>query len=341
MSESPAAPTSVELRAEGLLLEVVTAGAAVRRLEVPDADGRPVGIVLGHADARTYVTRRRLSRRHHRPLRQPHRGRPLRPRRRDARAHGQRGHHHAARRSRRLRPPTVDRPRARRDEGATRAAQPARRPGLPGRPRRHGDVCRRAGRRAHLLLRDHGSRHRRQPHQPQLLQPRRRGQRADRRPRAHALVERVHADGRAAHPDGRGARRRRQPVRLPPPSSTRGGALASTTSSSTTVWASTTTSSWTAAACVTSRRCAAPRGAPSSSRATNRGCRSTPEPTSTAPSRERQERHTARARESPWRRRVSRMRPTMRTSPRRCSALARSTGRPRCGDSADERQWRP
>jgi aldose 1-epimerase len=56
VSESPAAPTSVELRAEGLLLEVVTAGAAVRRLEVPDADGRPVGIVLGHADTRTYVT---------------------------------------------------------------------------------------------------------------------------------------------------------------------------------------------------------------------------------------------------------------------------------------------
>ena len=56
MSESPAAPTSVELRAEGLLLEVLTAGAAVRRLEVPDADGRPVGIVLGHADARTYVS---------------------------------------------------------------------------------------------------------------------------------------------------------------------------------------------------------------------------------------------------------------------------------------------
>ena len=56
MSESPAAPTSVELRAEGLLLEVLTAGAAVRRLEVPGSDGRPVGIVLGHADARTYVS---------------------------------------------------------------------------------------------------------------------------------------------------------------------------------------------------------------------------------------------------------------------------------------------
>jgi aldose 1-epimerase len=49
-------PTSIELRAEGISLELVTAGAAVRRLEVPGADGRPVGIVLGHADTRTYVT---------------------------------------------------------------------------------------------------------------------------------------------------------------------------------------------------------------------------------------------------------------------------------------------
>jgi aldose 1-epimerase len=52
-----APPASVELRADGILLEVLTAGAAVRRLEVPGADGRPVGIVLGHADTRTYVTK--------------------------------------------------------------------------------------------------------------------------------------------------------------------------------------------------------------------------------------------------------------------------------------------
>ncbi len=56
MSQSTVKPTSVELRAEGLLLEVLTAGAAVRRLEVTDDDGLPVGIVLGHADSRTYVT---------------------------------------------------------------------------------------------------------------------------------------------------------------------------------------------------------------------------------------------------------------------------------------------
>jgi aldose 1-epimerase len=56
VSADVAPPTSVELRADGILLEVLTAGAAVRRLEVPDHDERPVDIVLGHADTRTYVT---------------------------------------------------------------------------------------------------------------------------------------------------------------------------------------------------------------------------------------------------------------------------------------------
>ncbi|HET7799757.1 MAG TPA: aldose epimerase family protein [Humibacillus xanthopallidus] len=56
MSADAAPPTSVLLRADGILLEVLTAGAAVRRLEVPAPDGRTVGIVLGHANTRTYVT---------------------------------------------------------------------------------------------------------------------------------------------------------------------------------------------------------------------------------------------------------------------------------------------
>ena len=56
MSADAVPPTSIELHADGIVLEVLTAGAAVRRLEVPGADGRPVGIVLGHADARTYIT---------------------------------------------------------------------------------------------------------------------------------------------------------------------------------------------------------------------------------------------------------------------------------------------
>jgi aldose 1-epimerase len=56
VSQSTVKPTSVELRADGILLEVLTAGAAVRRLEVTDDEGAPVGIVLGHSDPRTYVT---------------------------------------------------------------------------------------------------------------------------------------------------------------------------------------------------------------------------------------------------------------------------------------------
>lgn len=50
------APTSVELLTEGLLLEVVTAGAAVRRLLVADLDGE-TNLVLGHADPMTYAVK--------------------------------------------------------------------------------------------------------------------------------------------------------------------------------------------------------------------------------------------------------------------------------------------
>ena len=50
----PRTPTSVELVADGLLLEVVTAGAAVRRLVVTDARGS-TNVALGHADPTTYA----------------------------------------------------------------------------------------------------------------------------------------------------------------------------------------------------------------------------------------------------------------------------------------------
>jgi aldose 1-epimerase len=49
-----AAPTSIELVTDGLLLEVLTAGAAVRRLVVSDGHGE-ANVVLGHADPWTYV----------------------------------------------------------------------------------------------------------------------------------------------------------------------------------------------------------------------------------------------------------------------------------------------
>jgi len=51
---SPTTPTSVELVCDGLLLELVTTGAAVRRLVVTDDDG-DTNVVLGHHDPRTYA----------------------------------------------------------------------------------------------------------------------------------------------------------------------------------------------------------------------------------------------------------------------------------------------
>lgn len=54
---SPTAPTSIELTAEGLLLEVVTAGAAVRRLVLLDGE-EETDVVLGFGDASLYGTGR-------------------------------------------------------------------------------------------------------------------------------------------------------------------------------------------------------------------------------------------------------------------------------------------
>jgi len=51
---SPSTPTSIELVADGLLLEVLTTGAAVRRLVVTDDDG-DTNVVLGHHDPSTYA----------------------------------------------------------------------------------------------------------------------------------------------------------------------------------------------------------------------------------------------------------------------------------------------
>lgn len=50
-----AEPTTIELTADGLLLEVVTAGAAVRRLVLDGGNG-PVDVVLGFADPALYGT---------------------------------------------------------------------------------------------------------------------------------------------------------------------------------------------------------------------------------------------------------------------------------------------
>jgi aldose 1-epimerase len=48
-------PKAIVLDAEGLVLEVLSAGAAVRRLEVSRSDGTTTNVVLGHADPRTYA----------------------------------------------------------------------------------------------------------------------------------------------------------------------------------------------------------------------------------------------------------------------------------------------
>ena len=53
---STTGPSSLELVAEGLLLDVVTAGAAVRRLVVTDDEGE-TNVVLGHADPVTYAVK--------------------------------------------------------------------------------------------------------------------------------------------------------------------------------------------------------------------------------------------------------------------------------------------
>lgn len=50
-------PTSIELTADGITLEVVTAGAAVRRVVLTDDDG-PVDVVLGFGDPAAYGTGR-------------------------------------------------------------------------------------------------------------------------------------------------------------------------------------------------------------------------------------------------------------------------------------------
>ena len=92
----------------GAAATISTYGATLTDLVVPDAAGTPVRVVLGYDDLAAYRTNLRLSRRHRRPLRQPHPRRPLHPRRAGLRARPQRERPHPpARWRRRLRPARV------------------------------------------------------------------------------------------------------------------------------------------------------------------------------------------------------------------------------------------
>jgi aldose 1-epimerase len=56
-TEALAAPRSIVLSSDGLELEVLTAGASVRRLSLADSTGAATNVVLGHADPRTHAVK--------------------------------------------------------------------------------------------------------------------------------------------------------------------------------------------------------------------------------------------------------------------------------------------
>ena len=68
--------------ADGLEARIITYGASLQALLVPDAAGRRDDIVLGHDDVRGISRPAAVLRRDRRPLCQPHRRRALHARRR-------------------------------------------------------------------------------------------------------------------------------------------------------------------------------------------------------------------------------------------------------------------
>ncbi len=141
----------------------------------------------------------------HRPLWQPHRQGPLPARRQIPRSGDQQPAQYAARRQQRLRQGGVERHRRAGDRAGPRARAHLRQSRRRGRVSRnahragrlHADRRRCAEARSH---RDHGSRHRRQPHPAFLFQPARPGRHPG--PRGQDRCRPVYASGCHIDPDG-------------------------------------------------------------------------------------------------------------------------------------------
>ena len=200
-------------RAGAPTVAITNLGGHIVSILAPDRDGK-----VGRRHARLRGLRR-LPGRHvvlrqpRRPLRQPHREGPLHPRREDLHARDEQRAELAPRRAHRLPEAALggeggERARGRRARADLR--QQGRRGGLPGHPHREGRLLAAGRRRPRDRLHGHDRRaHGRQPHEPRLLQPGRRGRGHDPRPRDADRGRRLHAGGRDAHPDGREAARSR------------------------------------------------------------------------------------------------------------------------------------
>ena len=181
---------------KGMRVRILTYGGIIQTIEVPDRRGRNANVALGFDNLTDYVEREPVLRLHHGPLRQPHRAGPVHPRRRHLPASDQQRPQQPARRRRRLRqahlgghPVPAGRHRRSRDA----LHEPARRPGLPRHADHHGYLHPDPGQRhPDRVPRHDRPAHGRQPHQPHLLQPGRRGLRQHRGPRVAAQREPLH-----------------------------------------------------------------------------------------------------------------------------------------------------
>lgn len=165
----------------GTRLRVLSYGGIVQSLEIPDRRGRYANVSLGFDNLDDYLTATTffgalIGRYGNRIA-----AWPLHPRRPHLPTPAQRRAEQPARRHEGLRHPSLGRRAVqRRHRRRPRAVpgQPGRRDGLPRHPAGEGDLHPDPARHlAHRLRGHHRPAHRRQPHQPHLLQPRGRGKR--------------------------------------------------------------------------------------------------------------------------------------------------------------------